>query len=382
MKIIKRHFWIDLISKLWQKKSILLLYGVRRVGKTFLCKSLPNIIYFDCELPRTRMIMEDPESFLSNYKGKKLIIDEIHRLANPSQLLKIAADYFPDIKIIATGSSSIGASAKFKDTLTGRKLEVWLTPMISKDNIDFGKVDIKHRLEYGGLPPFFLSKEYPEREFQEWMDAYWAKDIQELFRLERRYSFQRFMELLFIQSGGIFEASKFATTCEVSRTTINNYLAVLESTLVVNIIQPFSEHRSTEIVSAPKVYAFDTGFVFYFKGLNTLRAEDLGLLWEHYVLNEINARLQTRNIFYWRDKRHHEIDFVLRKRTGELIAVECKWSANNFDFSNIKAFRKHYPIGSNFAVCNDISHPLRKKYKGIIIDFVNLENLIKLLSSH
>jgi hypothetical protein len=47
----------------------------------------------------------------------------------------------------------------------------------------------------GGLPPFFLTSSLPEREFQEWMDAYWAKDIQELFRLERRYSFLRFTEL-------------------------------------------------------------------------------------------------------------------------------------------------------------------------------------------
>ncbi len=38
------------------------------------------------------------------------------------------------------------------------------------------------------------------------MDAYWAKDIQELFRLQRHSSFQRFAELLFAQSGGMFEA--------------------------------------------------------------------------------------------------------------------------------------------------------------------------------
>ena len=60
------------------------------------------------------------------------------------------------------------------------------------------------------------------------MDAYWAKDIQELFRLERRASFQRFVELLMAQSCGIFEATRFAAPCEVSRTTITNYLAVLE----------------------------------------------------------------------------------------------------------------------------------------------------------
>jgi hypothetical protein len=65
--------------------------------------------------------------------------DEIHRLADPSEVLKIAADHFPDVKIIATGSSTLGASSKFRDTLTGRKVEIWLTPMISDDLKDFGR---------------------------------------------------------------------------------------------------------------------------------------------------------------------------------------------------------------------------------------------------
>jgi hypothetical protein len=45
------------------------------------------------------------------------------------------------------------------------------------------------------------------------------KDVLELFCLEKRHSFQRFFEFLLVQSGGIFEATRFATPCEVSRTT-------------------------------------------------------------------------------------------------------------------------------------------------------------------
>ena len=74
----------------------------------------------------------------------------------------------------------------------------------------------------GGLPPFFMGKKLPERGFQDWMDAYWAKDIQELFLLERRSSFQHFVELILSNSGDIFEATKYARPCEVGRTTISN----------------------------------------------------------------------------------------------------------------------------------------------------------------
>ena len=359
---------------------MLWLSGVRRVGKTCLCQSLPDIEFFDCELPRTRRGMEDPEAFLESCKSKRIVLDEIHRLANPSELLKIAADHYPRIKVIATGSSSLGASTRFKDTLTGRKLEIWLSPMISDDMQAFGVSDIKHRLYRGGLPPFILSKDYPEREFQEWMDEYWAKDIQELFRLERRFSFQRFLELLFAQSGGIFEATKFASPCEVSRTTISNYLSVLDLTYVVHVIRPFSSRKASEIVSAPKVYAFDTGFVCHFKEWDTLRVEDMGLLWEHYVLNEMQGKLQNRKLLYWRDKRHHEVDFVWKRKGKGLTAIECKWSADRFDPSGMKAFRRLYKNGINYVVANDVKRPFYRKYDNLAVEFLNLSQLIENLS--
>jgi len=150
--MVKRTYWIDLINKLWSKRNIIYLQGVRRVGKTFLCKALGNIKYFDCELPSVRNILEDSEGFLKTFKNKNIVIDEIHRLKNPSELLKIAADYYPETKIIATGSSTITTNKKFKDTLTGRKKDILLTPMNNQDLIDFQTLDLNKRFLYGGLP--------------------------------------------------------------------------------------------------------------------------------------------------------------------------------------------------------------------------------------
>lgn len=377
-----RHNWLKKVEETWQKKPVLWLSGVRRVGKTLLAQSLPDIEYFDCELPRTRRHFEDPESFLESLGRKHLVLDEIHRLDNPSQLLKIAADHFPKLRVLATGSSMLGSSAKFKDTLAGRKTQLWLTPMILADLKDFEMPDINHRLLHGGMPSFFLSEKIPERDFQEWMDAFWAKDILELFRLERRHSFQKFVELLMINSGGIFEATTYAAPCEISRSTVSNYLAVLESTFVAHIVRPFGTRRNVELVSAPKVYGFDTGFVAYYKGWSRLRAEDLGYLWEHLVLNEIQAQLQgAEQILYWRNKRGHEIDFVLRRRGKLPAAIECKWSAEDFDPSALKAFRYQYEQGDNYVVCHNISRSITRSYAGLrgdlTVKFVSLEQLIK-----
>ena len=136
--MVKREFWINRISTLLKKRSVLWIMGPRRVGKTYISKSIPNSIWYDCELPRVRKEVEDAESFFNNApKNKIIIFDEIHRLENTSEVLKIASDHFPKIKVIATGSSSLSIKKKFKDTLTGRKNDLLMTPIIYNELHNF-----------------------------------------------------------------------------------------------------------------------------------------------------------------------------------------------------------------------------------------------------
>jgi len=377
--MIKRKHWIEAIEKRWRSRSIVWLAGVRRAGKTCLAQSLDRVEYFDCELPRVRMMMEDPRDFWDGLKGKRVVLDEVHRLDNPSELLKIAADHYPTIHVLATGSSTLGASTKFRDTLAGRKSDLWLTPMTSADLEDFGNRRWEHRFLRGGLPPFFLAKTLPERDFQEWMDAYWAKDIQELFRLERRSALLKLAELLMVQSGGIFEARKLAAPCGISQSTVANYLKVLEETFVVQVVRPFHTHRPREIVSAPKVYGFDTGFVCYYRGWTTLRPGDMGTLWEHFVLNEMHAAVQSRAIGYWRDKQKHEVDFIWAPRGRQPLAIECKWSARDFDAEPLRVFRQMHPSGENVVVAHDVDRPFKKTWGDVTVHFENLPTLLRRL---
>jgi predicted AAA+ superfamily ATPase len=375
-----RSFWLEALERRWKTRSVVWLPGVRRVGKTTLCRSLPRVEYFDCELPRQRRLMEDPEGFLESLTGKRVVLDEVHRLRNPSQLLKIAADHYPSVRIIAIGSSTLGATRKFRDSLTDRKAELWLTPVMSRDLRDFKNTDLSKRLYSGGLPPFLLASSVAESEFQSWLDDYWAKDIQELFRLERRQSFLHFVELLLIASGGIFEATRYADACEVSMPTITNYLSVLETTYVAHVVRPFSTRKSVEIVAAPKVYGFDSGFICYFRGWQQPRSDDLGVLWEHYVLNELHARLQSRRMNYWRDKHGHEVDFICARRGRPPLAIECKWSAENFEPAALKAFALHYPKAECFVVSQDTDRTATRRYGDLKVSFVSLESLVSVLA--
>ena len=379
--MVHRTHWISAVERLWTEKSVVWLKGVRRSGKTFLCQSLPNVEYFDCELPSTRQELSDPERFLHTVRDRRLVLDEIHRLPEPSELLKIAADYHPKTHIIATGSSSLGASRRFRDTLTDRKRDLWLTPMLLQDEHEFGDRGLDHRFRCGGLPPFYLSSIPPYQAYQEWIDSFWARDIQEHFRLQRRSSFLRFLELLFAVSGGIYQADRFATQCEVSRTVVSEYLQVLEETMVVSVVRPFSTRRTTEVVAAPKVYAFDTGFVCHFRGWNRLEDQERGPLWEHYVLNEYLGITGSRRVFYWRDRRGHEIDFVFAAPNRVPVAVECKWRSEGFSPRNTHAFRTQYPEGANYVVTADAKRSEVRDYDGVNVRFIGLSELVPAITA-
>jgi hypothetical protein len=376
-----RASWHDRLEQAWRSRSVVWLMGVRRVGKTVLARSLPGVAYLDCELPSARRMLDDPESFLDAHRGRTVVLDEVHRLADPAAVLKIAADHYPETKVLATGSSTLGASARFRDTLAGRKAEVWLTPMTRADLGSFGRADLRHRLLRGGLPPFFLAGDDPGVAFEEWVDAYWARDVLELFRLERRHAFGRLFELIAMQSGGIFEATALARSCEVSRTTIANYVSVLDATFVVHLVRPFAGGGAAEIVSAPRAYAFDTGFVCHFRGWHELRREDLGTLWEHVVLNEIHAHVGRGPVRYWRTKHGAEVDFVLVRRGAPPLALECKWSADEFDPAGMAAFRAKYPGAPNYVVASDVKGAYVKRFRGLPVEFIPVSLLGQALSA-
>jgi predicted AAA+ superfamily ATPase len=378
--MVNRKFWLDRIEEAWSERPILWLTGVRRVGKTTLSHSMQGVSYFDCELPRVRRIIEeDPEGFLGQGFSGPIVLDEVHRLENPSEILKIAADHFPSIRILATGSSTLGASGRFRDTLAGRKRVLHLSPVLYSELPDFGVGDIKKRLLHGGLPENLAAGSFPEKDFAEWIDAYWARDIQEMFRLERRAAFLKLLEMLMAQSGSLCELSGMAAPCGVSRQTLGNYLQVLEETGAVHVLRPFAKNPQREITAMPKVYAFDTGFVCFAKGWREIRSEDMGLLWEHLVLDELKARFAESEIYYWRDKQKHEVDFILARRGCRPVALECKWKLQSAGKSNFASFASLYPDSRLIVIASDADKPRVNRAKGYVeTGLPEVEQAIKL----
>jgi len=347
--MIKRPFWMDRLTAAWKQTSIVWLTGPRRVGKTVLAQSLPDAEFLNCDLPSVAERLRDAESFFRSVKRRLVVFDEVHQLPDPSRLLKIGADGFPRLKILATGSSTLAATQKFRDSLTGRKRVVELVPVLHEELPAFGVMDLRERLLRGGLPPALLAASPNPEFYAEWLDSYFARDVQELFRLEKRAGFLRVLELLMRQSGGMLDVTRLAAESQISRPAVTNWLEVYQVTHVAHLVRPFSAGGRREIVAQPKVFGFDTGLVCHARGWDPLRPEDCGVLWEHLVLDTLIAAGAPK-IHFWRDKQQREVDFVVPRGRDAADAIECKWKPEAFETRGLAAFRQQYPRGKNFVV--------------------------------
>jgi uncharacterized protein len=348
--MIERPFWISKIEKAWKEAPIIWLAGVRRVGKTTLTQSLgkDRTLYLNCDLPVVADMVTDPELFYRNCEKPIVVFDEIHQLPDPSRVLKIGADLFPRLRILATGSSTLAASRKFRDTLTGRKRVVHLTPVMW-DEISSFNVPLIRRLYHGGLPEPLMSESKPAAFYREWMDSFFARDIQRLFAFRDPDKFKSLFEYVMRQSGGLLETTAVSRALGISRPTVESHLRALEVTHALVLLRPFHGGGQQEVVKMPKAYAFDTGFVSFCRGWDPLRPDEYGSLWEHVVLEYLEAHEQQ--LLYWRDAAGREVDFVIPHGRDRVDAIECKWNPAQFDPSALKVFRKYYPKGTNYLIC-------------------------------
>ena len=364
--MIERRLWLDRVQQAWSRRSVVWLSGVRRVGKTTLARMLPGAVYVNCDLPSAARAADDPELFLAGQPpGTTLVLDEVQRLPDPSRLLKIAADVFPRLRILATGSSTLAAAARFRDTLTGRKAALQLFPVLWEEcPAPFGVPDFDRRLLHGGLPEPLLAARKDPSFFSEWIDSFYARDILELFGIRNRRGFLSLFRLLLRWSGGQVDYTRLARLSELSRPTVKSYLEALQVACAVRLLPPFNGGGRREIVSRPKCYAFDTGFVTFEKGWDTIREDDRGLLWEHLVLDALRARHPDERLFYWRDKAQHEVDFVIRRARDRLDLVECKIDPDALDPAPVEAFRSRYPDGENIIAVPAAAAPYRVRRAG------------------
>lgn len=380
--MIKRKL-LPVLEKELLSDKIMVLTGMRRVGKTTLIRCLyENIkdsrkLYLDLENPlnqsyfsqvdyeKTKVYLEQ----LAVGRGKKLFVflDEIQNVKNLPSIVKYLYDHFK-IKFVLTGSASFYLKNLFSESLAGRKRIFELYPLDFEEFLGYKvpnlkKPDLKdkvtkpifHLLEkylleyltYGGFPSVALKDSQEEKiaEIDDIFSSYFQKEIQVLSDFRKLEAARSIIFLLIQRVGSKIDISKIASELGVSRITIQEYLDFLEGTYFIKRIRPYSQKIDVSLRGQQKPYLCDTGF------LTKMGKVTEAAILENAVFNQIHHLGQT---YFYQSKGGAEIDFIVKK-DNQLIAFEAKTQAHQSDVNKLERVARKLGLNRFFIVCREFS---------------------------
>lgn len=330
-------------AKLFNNK-IIVLYGARRVGKTTLSKMLlekyPNSKYVNCELLQNKMALETTnsellKSFIGNYQ--LIILDEAQHIIDIGLVLKIIVDTFPEIQIIATGSSSFDLRNKVSEPLTGRSRKFLLYPFsIEELRGNFGQIESDARLASilrFGLYPEVVNKPEEEaiEELNDIASNYLYKDVLQFERLKRPELLLNLLRAIAFQIGNELSYNELSRLLGENIHTIKRYIELLEKSFVIFRLTSFSRNLRKEIEKGQKIFFYDLGIRnAIIQNFNPLELRnDIGGLWENFCIAErikyLNNHRIFANTYFWRTYDQKEIDFI-EEHNGKLTTFEFKFN--------------------------------------------------------
>jgi predicted AAA+ superfamily ATPase len=365
----KRAIEADIEENLFKGK-VIIIYGPRRAGKTFLSKELlkyhPDGQYINCELQENREKLTTTSAQkirdIIGTDKRVIVLDEAQTISNIGQTLKIMADEFSNVQIIATGSSSFDLAQKISEPMTGRVRQYLLLPLsLSELEQAHSPAELDGRLETSlrfGHYPSVIGK--TEKEMIEELDmvasTYLYKDILQLENVRKPRIVTDLVKALALQVGSEVSLNELARLLGTSLPTVARYLDLLEQSFVTFRLGALSRNPRKEIAKKFKVYFYDLGIrnsvIRNYNPLDT--RSDVGALWENFCIVEkvkYNSNLRRSvNNYFWRSYAGAEIDY-LEEAGGRLTGFECKWSDHRYTPPAL--FGELYPSSSIQLVTKD-----------------------------
>lgn len=386
-----REIYPKLISEKDNNKIIILL-GARQVGKTTVLKELQQEIqkeatalYLDLDFLGNYEIISSTENLIAYLKqndfreGERyyLFLDEIQRFKDISMILKNLYDHYPEIKIYATGASSLDIKNNLKDSLAGRKIIYHVYPLTFKEFLVFKNqgdlaklLDDKNILIETYLPylrEFLVFGGYPEvaltsdsgRKFtilESIFDLYFKRDIIGIMKINDIEKLKTCLKIIAADQGQLINYSHIAGEAKSSVREIKEFLEIFSDTYVLFQLAPFFSNKHKEIIKTPKYYFWDNGIRNYFlKNFQDINSRsDAGFLFEAFVISEVNKQKSPlQNLKFWRSKMQQEVDLIIENQ-NKLIPIECKFkiSQNSRDYSGIKSFMDKYSVADKGFVAS------------------------------
>ena len=358
---IKKHFF---------QKKVIVLYGPRQVGKTTLVKKLYDEydgekVFFQCDIPSVResLFVKSPEELKSYFRSAKLVIlDEAQTVHEIGLMLKIFIDTYPDVQIIATGSSSFDLANKIREPLTGRAIEYMLYPLsveeiVVSDNLLMYKRKESLYFRYGLYPGILdLSETEAENRLGTLQNNTFYKDIFTLDNIRKPKVLQDLIFFLAFNVGSVITSNNLANELRTTSKTIDRYIDILEKMFVIVRLYGYSNNKSNEIKKGYKIYFIDVGMRnSIIKSFNKIEERlDTGAIFENYFIIErikyIKYKNINSNLYFWQGDRGLEVDLI-EERNGRLYAFECKYKDRNS--KGLKVFSSNYDNSEANIVTKD-----------------------------
>lgn len=352
------------------------LTGARQTGKTTLVKSLEfdNARRYSLDDATVRQAaFSDPGSFAQHVRGETLLIDEVQKVPELLDAIKMVVDDNSDKgQYLLTGSSNLRFAKAVRDSLAGRLGHIRLRPLalgeINGNKPSFldtafarsfraeypllDKRDIIHAGFIGGYPE---PLDFPEAERREWFRSYLddliEKDVRDVTEI-RKTSILRLIAIwLLAHSAQFFTDEEMASKAGVAKVTAQNYIEALEALFLFDRVPAWAKSDYELVGKRPKWVAADTGLMASLLGWNE---EDVFLderrngkfveTWVYQQLSAIAGASLEYSIWQYRDGRKREIDFIVERGDGALLGIEVKSGrATSDDFKHLKWF------GANLA---------------------------------
>lgn len=337
----------DRLQKSIEPGKVVILYGPRRAGKTFLLKKLVETIgnseRVKSVLGDALLVQNDLSSLnvevLRRFVGDAtlLIIDEAQLIPNIGANLKLMVDTMPDLKIIASGSAAFDLSREVGAPLVGRQKTLKLYPISARELIlnlgeDAQRESLENSLIFGGYPELFSKTSNEERieYLRSIVQSILLKDILALDNIRNSKKILDLLTLISFQIGAEVSLNELGNSLDLHKDTVARYLDLLEKSFILINIRGFSRNLRKEVTKTSRYYFFDNGIrnavINNFNPLN-LR-NDIGMLWENFLVTERLKRQEYNRImannYFWRTYDQKEVDWV-EEREGRLYGYEFKW---------------------------------------------------------
>lgn len=370
MATIIRQAYIDKIEKYLGKETIIVLVGQRRVGKSYMMKTVRdqkasnpdnNIIYIDKEKREFDSIRnyQDLNQYIDEHfvasKHNYILIDEIQDITEFERSIRSFRTE-PNTDIIITGSNAKMLSNELSTLIGGRYKEIYIQSLSYKEFLVFHQLpdnddSLAKYIQYGGLPG--LAKigleEDDAREYQ--MDIFHTvllKDVIMRNRIRNVPFLENLVRFLADNTGKLISANSIAKYMKsqgesITSTVIINYISFLCEAYILHKVNRFDIHGKRIFETNDKFYFEDNGIRNALAG--GTREGDIEKVIENIIYQHL-IRLGYQ--VYVGQLQAGEIDFVCTKPDGQRIYVQASYiiadmATREREFGNLRAINDNYP---------------------------------------